>query len=180
MIAAGPTMKRGRSRQDYETPDDLLRAVAARFGPLEVDLAASASNAKAPIFVTPEEDSLAVDWSGRFRDRICWLNPPFANIAPWAEKCAQHGPAMGKGLILLLTPASIGAEWFVTHVWPHATSVYSLVGRLTFVGSDGPYPKDCIISAFMRMAGGRVLRPWRWRLDAAQAEAESVLDLERR
>ena len=36
--------------------------VVRRFGPMDVDLAASAKNTKAPIFITEKQDSLKSDW----------------------------------------------------------------------------------------------------------------------
>lgn len=151
-----PRQVPGRSRQDYETPAEFIRAVELRFGRLHVDLAARADNAKCPIFVTPDEDSLSIDWSVRFRNRRAWINPEFADIGPWAAKCAA-----ARGLhIFMLTPASVGANWFAEHVHGRAL-VLALSPRLTFVGASDPYPKDCMLSIFgFGVAGFDV---WRWR-----------------
>lgn len=153
-------MNRGHSKQDYETPDDFMEAVVMRFGAPMWDLAATAENAKAPHFITPEENSLAVTWRDRFR--VCWLNPPFDNIAPWAKKCAAFGaPPIELGYrILLLTPASVGSNWFRDHVHNKAL-VLAINGRLTFKGTDAPYPKDCILSVFGVAPGFDV---WNWRV----------------
>jgi phage N-6-adenine-methyltransferase len=153
--AVMPKQAPGKSKQDYETPSELLRAVERRFGRLHVDLAARPDNAKAPRFVTPERDSLKVDWSAEFWGSRCWLNPEFADIAPWAAKCSTS-----RGLhIFLLTPASIGANWFAEHVHGKAV-VLGLSPRLTFVGASDPYPKDCMLSIFgFGVAGFDV---WRW------------------
>lgn len=159
-----PLQKPGRSKQDFETPTDLLAAVAKRFERLEVDLAARADNAKAPIFVTPEDDSLSVPWAKRFAGRLCWLNPEFADIDPWAEKCVEE-TRDGALSILLLTPASIGANWYADHVHGKAF-VFALNGRIKFVGAEGPYPKDCMISVFGPQRIGlptQGLRVWRWK-----------------
>ena len=154
-----PEQKPGRSKQDYETPRVFLDAVERRFGPLQVDLAARADNAKAPLFVTPEEDSLAVDWVERFGDKHCWLNPPYANIAPWAAKCKDFARRSATGRISFLTPASIGSNWFADFVH-HKGYVLNLQGRITFVGESAPYPKDCILTVFgSQMYGNEV---WKW------------------
>jgi phage N-6-adenine-methyltransferase len=153
-----PAQRPGTSRQDYETPPDFLAAVARRFGNMHVDLAARADNAKASRFVTPEEDSLTVPWARRFPGWRGWLNPPFADIDPWAEKCALEtvGDAMR---VHFLTPASVGAVWFSTHVF-HRALVLFLQPRITFVGAEDPYPKDCMLSVFGMGAGVDV---WRWK-----------------
>lgn len=154
-----PEQKPGRSKQDYGTPRAFLNAVENRFGPLEVDLAATAQNAKAPTFIASEENSLAVDWVERFEGRNCFLNPPFANIAPWAEKCADFAHRARTGRIFFLTPASVGANWYAEHVHRKAY-VISLQGRLTFEGESTPYPKDCILSVFGQQIQGSEV--WKW------------------
>lgn len=153
----GPSVARHRSTQVVGTPRNFLDAVERRFGPMVVDLAATAENAKAAIFVTPEQDSLSADWSQlTWGNR--WLNPPFGAIAPWAEKCARawYSPSSP---ILLLVPASIGANWFAEHVYEHAL-VLALRGRVTFEGHTQPYPKDLILAVYGWPPG---FECWDWR-----------------
>lgn len=157
-IRVMPMQKPGRSKQDYGTPRALIKAVEKRFGALAWDLAATAENAKAPEFLTEEEDSLGIAWHALEPSGLLWLNPPFARIEPWAAKCAAE---MRKGArILFLTPASVGSNWFIDHVLPNA-SVYALAPRLTFEGCSDPYPKDCILSVFDNSFIG--FHAWRWR-----------------
>lgn len=157
-----PRQKPSDSIQNYSTPADFVAAVERRFGRIDVDLAASARNTKAPVFVSKEEDAFQVHWHARYRNKRCWLNPPFGRIAPWAEKCAREGgnEAFGSGTILLLMPASVGANWFGD--WVHGRAlVVALRGWLSFDGV-APYPKDCILSVF-----GPLVAPgfevWDWR-----------------
>lgn len=156
-----PRQKPNRSRQDYATPWDFIEAVERRFGKLEVDLAATKANAKAPWCVTPEQDSLSISWAERFADKLCWLNPPFGNIEKWAAKCAQESEKFRKGRILFLTPASVGARWFERHVHNRA-NVLTLLSRLTFVGEDQSYPKDLMLSVYGRGAL-HGFDTWDWR-----------------
>lgn len=162
-----PQQKPGRSKQDYGTPPDFIQAVERRFGALAVDLAARQDNKKAPRCVTPEDDSLSVNWGIIFGRLNCWLNPPFADIEPWAAKCAHHAPMFAErgGRILFLVPASVGANWYADHVHNKAL-VLGLQGRLCFDGKD-PYPKDCILAVFGRGEPGFENRVgfdvWRWR-----------------
>lgn len=156
---AMPRQKPGRSRQDYETPPDFIRAVERRFGPITWDLAASATNAKAPLFFTKEQDTLAQDWTRC--TGVCWLNPEFADIAPYAKKCRWSLSPHRDRTILLLTPASVGADWWAKHVHGYAYSM-PLFPRLTFVGEKDVYPKDLLLSVF---GGGHGpgFSPWRWK-----------------
>lgn len=154
-----PKQKPGKSRQDYATPRSFIEAVEARFGKMHVDLAATASNAKAPCFITPEEDSLSVEWSAKWHDGNCWLNPPFSNIEPWAAKCAEESRKMHRGKIFLLTPASIGTNWFAKYVLGHAV-VLGISPRLTFEGEKDPYPKDLSLAVYA--SGLHGFDCWRW------------------
>lgn len=159
---------RGESRQDFETPADFMGAVVKRFGVMTCDLAATEANTKAQIWYGPdsrmltEMDSLQVDWH-RQRGNL-WLNPPFANIEPWAAKCAKESSYGAR--IFLLTPASVGSNWFQNNVFGKAR-VFFLNGRLTFVGCEYAYPKDCILSVFEPLLsetlGGPGFECWNWR-----------------
>jgi phage N-6-adenine-methyltransferase len=138
-----PAQKRGRSKQDYATPWEFVKAAAAKvhIRKFWIDLAASDHNTKADVWI--RSDSLAADWSmpdGEW----AWLNPPFDNIAPWAEKCAQTARD-NKGRIAFLVPAAVGANWFRDYVYrAHAHTLF-LNGRITFDGCTDPYPKDCML-----------------------------------
>lgn len=164
---SGRTMPRQKphcSKQDYGTPRVLLDAVERRYGKLVLDLAARGDNAVCDAFITPERDSLKVDWEREYHmlvpNRVetlpfAWLNPPFSNIAAWAEKCAEASFP-----ILMLVPASIGSNWFGEWVLPHA-KVIGLAPRITFVGAKDPYPKDCMLCEY----GGQGFEQWNYLTD---------------
>lgn len=163
MSKTGPTIARGKSRQDYPTPWGFIHACEKKFGgKVVLDLAASAENAKSPVYITEKQNSLSLPWHEfptNKRDWM-WLNPPFDNITPWAKKCAEESR---KGAwILFLTPASVGSNWFRDYVNGHAM-VYGLNGRIQFVGASDPYPKDCILSVYRpapyQVAGFNI---WTW------------------
>lgn len=157
---SGAAMNRGASRQDYGTPPAFIDAVERRFGCLTVDLAATSENAVAKKFITEARDSLSQMWAGSYAGNM-WLNPPFANIAPWAAKCAAESLHLDPHTrILLLVPASVGANWFADHVHGKAL-VLGLQGRLTFVGETQPYPKDCLLCVYGE--GLRGFDVWAWR-----------------
>jgi phage N-6-adenine-methyltransferase len=156
-----PKQKPGRSKQDYGTPWEFVRAVEKRFGRLDVDLAARSDNAKAPAFIGPDQDSLSVPWAAYFRARsmLAWLNPPFADIEPWAAKCLEETRAPSGLRVIMLTPASVGSNWFAAHVHRKAL-VLALNGRITFEGTKDPYPKDCMLSLFG--FGETGFDVWKW------------------
>lgn len=115
-----PAQKPGRSKQDYGSPIDLVRAAEFRWSPFHTDLAAhdNGDNAKAPRWIGPSRDSLTVDWVAELAGEAGWLNPEFGDIEPWARKCSFESNLGAR--IVMLTPAGIGTEWFAKYVFGHA------------------------------------------------------------
>lgn len=154
-----PVQKPGLSRQDYGTPCEFIHAVQDRFGPITRDLAASSANAKALKFYGIEDNSLLQPWAENDPTGLLWLNPPFANLREWAQKCAHEAPRR-LGLIAMLTPASVGSNWFVEHLHRKAM-VLALSPRITFEGESTPYVKDLQLSVFGYGMNG--FDVWRWK-----------------
>lgn len=171
----GPSINRTESSGDIWTPWEFVHAVEATFGLVKVDLAASRENAKAEVYIPPLVDSLKQDWYYGYywnyaRDGLMYLNPPYSNIAPWAKKCAATYEHSEQVEIMLLVPASVGANWFWDYVWPYAT-VYS-VGRMVFDNCfdrktgklvSTVYPKDLILAHYTNTTPSRVLQRWQWK-----------------
>jgi len=152
-----PLQKPGRSRQDYETPPEFIKAVERDFrADFVFDLAASPDNTKAPRWLDEEHNALAQDWKNI--DGDCWLNPPFAKLEPWVKKCAESSPAR----IYVLLPAAVGSNWFRDWVVPYA-SIYFLNPRLTFVGEASSYPKDLMMATYRVTPSNNSFNVWRWR-----------------
>lgn len=159
---SGAANHRGTSRQDFATPWPFIEAVESRYGPIAVDLAASFENAKAPIYIDEKMNSLeGWRWHG-YRDDtgshlICFLNPPFGDIAPWAEKCAIESAKGAR--ILFLTPASVDSNWWKNFVHGKAW-VDFLSPRISFDGKN-PFPKPMALCAYGICGAG--YGTWRWR-----------------
>jgi len=147
-----PEQKPGRSKQNYGTPANFIRAVQWILGIDEFlfDFAADAENAKAPRHWNERDNSLSKSgeaWAAQIVGGWGWLNPPFNEIGPWAAACRAAKEEGGS--IAFLVPAGVGANWFRDHVDGHA-KVLLLNGRLAFM-PDKPtwlYPKDCILCLY--------------------------------
>ena len=150
-----PKQKPGKSEQIVCTPRVLLDAVEARFGAIKYDLACSEANKVCPDAYSVEAsgDSLGCMWP-LADDGLCYLNPPYGNITPWAKKA--HGSS---ARIAMLVPASIGSNWFRDHVHGKAY-VLALNPRVTFVGHSAAYPKDLILAVYGHGLTG--FDVWRW------------------
>jgi len=156
LVKTGASMNRGRSKQDYCTPRDFLAAVDKRFGWPDFDLAADINNAITPgAFFDEPRDSLKQSWADI--SGLLFCNPPFGNVTPWAKKCAEESQRGAR--ILLLTPASSGADWFQSYCVRYGY-VLDLAPRLSFDGKN-PFPKDVVLTSFQFGLVGRGF--WRWK-----------------
>lgn len=144
------------SNQLVPTPKDFLEAVQRRFGPFVADLAANKANRVTDVWYGPgsaDPDSLApgVHWP---IGGLLWLNPPFDNVAAFAEKCAAERKRGCR--IALIGPAAVCTGWFVDHVAPCAY-VFELAPRVFKVNI-----RDCVLALY-EPAGYLGRESWRWK-----------------
>jgi hypothetical protein len=76
------------------------------------------------------DDGLAQEWDGRV-----FLNPPYSEVEYWMDRLAQHG--QGTALVF----ARCETSWWFRSVWPVATGMLFLAGRVTFYKGDGSASK---------------------------------------
>jgi hypothetical protein len=113
------------------TPPDVL----AKLGEFDLDPCACTNRPwdTAKHHFTVEDDGLAQDWGPYAR---LYVNPPYGpHTGIWLNKLAQHG--RGIALIFARTETDV---WF-RHVWPKASAVLFLQGRLFFHHPDGTRAK---------------------------------------
>lgn len=87
-------------------------------------------------------DGLVRDWHGQV-----WLNPPYSELEPWMDRLAEHGQGIA------LTFARTETKWFFDAVWPHATALLFLAGRITFWQYDEE-TEDVVPSLAGHSSGG--------------------------
>ena len=117
----------GQPRSDeWITPLFILDAL----GPFDLDPCASRSQPgqTAKRMMTVQEDGLSKGWDGRV-----WLNPPYSRplLTAFVKRLSEHGN--GTALIFARTET----ELFHDIVWPTATALLFLRGRLHFCRPDG-------------------------------------------
>lgn len=122
----GGFLQRGDEAQnEWLTPPDLLM----RLGGFDLDPCAPVQRPwpMADHHYTIEDDGLAQPWFGRV-----WLNPPYGSeTGDWLSRLADHG----RGTALVFARTETVA--FHEHVWPRATGVLFMRGRLHFRFIDG-------------------------------------------
>jgi phage N-6-adenine-methyltransferase len=122
----------------WATPQDFFAVLDAEFG-FNLDVCASALNAKSKRFFTVEDDGLKQEWTGK-----CWMNPPYGDeIGRWVKKAYES--AQAGALVVCLLPARTDTGWW----WDYARygEVRFLKGRLKFGNStnSAPFPSAVVI-----------------------------------
>jgi hypothetical protein len=116
----------GFTQETWLTPPHILAAL----GPFDLDPCAAPSPRPWPTaarHIELPEDGFAAEWSGRV-----WMNPPYGSeMARWLAKLADHGD--GIALVFARTETAM----FHRHVWPRASAVLFLKGRLQFCSAKG-------------------------------------------
>ena len=130
-IAPSAHTRGTRTTDDWITPKWLIEAL----GPFDLDPCASLSQPWpcARFFLTVNNDGLYASWNAyRGETSFVWLNPPYGKATGnWLAKLATHN----HGIALVF--ARTETKMFFDHVWPKASGLLFLKGRLTFCRPDG-------------------------------------------
>lgn len=114
---------------EWLTPPDLLK----HLGEFDLDPCSPIKRPwpTAKYHFTTNDDGLKQDWFGRV-----WCNPPYGKeAAKWLDKLANHG----NGIALIF--ARTETEMFFAHVWPKASALLFIEGRLYFHYINGERAK---------------------------------------
>lgn len=124
--------------QNWNTPRTLFDGLNMEFG-FEVDLCADDNNALCERYFTKSYDALSKVWSG-----VCWLNPPYNEIAKWMEKA--YFESRRGAVIVCLIPARTDTSWWHRFVM-RSDEIRFIKGRIRFSGhkSNAPFPSAVVI-----------------------------------
>ena len=119
-MSMGGHQSAGALKDEWLTPRHVLDALGAfdldPCAPIERPWEMAAKH------YTIMDDGLKQQWAGRV-----WCNPPYGlEAANWLARCADHGNAMA------LIFARTETRMFFDHVWPKASGILFLEGRLYF------------------------------------------------
>jgi len=129
-------------KDQWETPAYVFDPLQIEFG-FTLDVCAEAHNTKCRRYFSPETDGLAQDWG----QNMCWMNPPFSDVAKWLRKAQSS--AMAGATVVCLVKHTPGVGWWRKLIEPFVsyTDVRPL-GRVRFVGAKGNSPFDVAIVIF--------------------------------
>jgi phage N-6-adenine-methyltransferase len=117
------------SSDEWLTPPELIEAI----GPFDLDPCSPGDRRPwdtAETHYSIDDDGLRQPWSGRV-----WLNPPYSTAGRWLARMAEHGH--GTALVFARVETAL---WF-EQVWPKATALLFLRGRLNFHYVNGKRAK---------------------------------------
>jgi hypothetical protein len=117
---------RGKS-DTWLTPPEILK----RLGRFDLDPCCPSKIPWSTAQTMLHVEGLEADWFGRV-----WLNPPYGpETGKWLAKLADHGD----GIALIF--ARTETEMFFQHVWPKASGLLFIKGRLHFHDISGQRAK---------------------------------------
>lgn len=132
------------SGPEWATPRRFFEAMQRRFGPFDLDPAATPENAKAPRFYTRDTDGLRQPWPGRV-----WCNPPYGRggvVGSWVQKAHAEVAAGRAEVVVALVPASTDTAWWHDHAM-EAAEIHFVRTRLNFNDGTtrGTFPSAVIV-----------------------------------
>lgn len=126
---------------EWTTPIELFDALHNRFI-FDLDAAANDENHLCDRYYTKENDGLRQSWEWR---RV-FCNPPYSQIARWAEKFQEES---SRALLLVaLVPARTDTRWWHKHIMTADKIVY-IRGRLKFSNSKNSAPFPSALAIWM-------------------------------
>ena len=123
---------------EWETPQDLFDKLNEEFK-FTMDVAATKENTKCNVYL---EDSLNKQWEG-----TCWLNPPYSKgVQKLFVKKAYEESLRGVKVVLLI-PARTDTKMWHEYIFPYASDIRFLKGRLKFSNStnSAPFPSAIVV-----------------------------------
>jgi phage N-6-adenine-methyltransferase len=126
-------------RDEWYTPDDTFQELSDKYGPFDLDVAASALNTKCKRFFTKEDIAFTKKWEG-----VVWCNPPYKNLLEWVMY-AWHQVKYGNAKrVVMLLPSHTSTEWF--HFALEHGKVEFIKGKLKFGGAKGvPFTGSVVV-----------------------------------
>lgn len=122
----------------HATPQDFFDKLNEEFH-FDLDVCATAENAKCAKFFTKDDDGLNQLWRG-----VCWMNPPYGReIGVWMKKA--HESAQEGATVVCLVPARTDTRWWHEYAIQH--EVRFIRGRLKFgdAKNSAPFPSAVVV-----------------------------------
>ncbi len=134
----------------WYTPAWVINAARTVMGGIDTDpatCAAAQSIVQAKLWYTTTEDGLISPWRGRV-----WLNPPYSNVWPWADRMVRLYQTGDIDAGTMLVNCACSPKW-AQHLWTHANAVCLFNRRINFwhptkTNAGGSYDRDSALFYF--------------------------------
>jgi phage N-6-adenine-methyltransferase len=122
-----------RESDEWATPLDLFHRLHSAFMFTLDPCAMPENHLGTPFYFTASDNGLVQSWAWH----TAFVNPPYSKTSAWLEKCAKEGSDA-----VVLIPARTDTRYFHDWVFPFATSILFIKGRLKFGGAanGAPFP----------------------------------------
>ena len=164
--------------QDWATPQYFVDLVEKKMNKkFDLDCCAYDHTAKAPKWLTEEDDALSKDWIGNV-----WMNPPYGQAIPTWLNYAYEQSQKNNSTIVCLVPARTDTVWF--HEAAARGNLTLLKGRIAFErahGKDTEHKSGAfgsmliIFSKDKKYMPGKISR-WEWKNDLLAKEKREKED----
>jgi phage N-6-adenine-methyltransferase len=149
------------NNNEWETTQSLFDILNSEFK-FTIDIAASQSNAKLPIFFTRDDNALINEWKG-----ICWCNPPFGdkgtNALKFFVKKGHDEYCKNNNTIVMLVPTRTNTNWWRDYC-SKAKEIRFITGRPNFKGCTHGLMQPLAIIVFAPHIGETIIKYQNWRI----------------
>jgi len=118
----------GSGKDTWITPPHIIEALEERYGPLFDPC---------PAYWDGSIDGLEMNWP---QDQVCFVNPPFSNLAAWVEKAWSQYHHYGVQVVLLL-PSRTDTRYFHDYICNIAELEF-FKRRLRFINPETGAPGE--------------------------------------
>ena len=126
---------------DWGTPKKLFEYLNDLYE-FELDPCSNGSNALCETFFTEEDDGLSQDWGGK---RV-FMNPPYnRETGKWIQKAYEE--SLKGAFVVCLIPCRPDASYWHKWIFPYASKIYFIEGRLHYsdLKETAPFPSAIVM-----------------------------------
>ena len=154
---------------DWRTPSELFAVLDKEFT-FTLDAACSRENSLCGHGYTKEMDAFTADWVGGSQ-RLAggrgavWLNPPYSRglQARFIQKARDESAKFQGPIVCCLIPARPDTAIWQSVIFPCASEIRFIKGRLRFVGAPASAPFPSAVVIFGQDNDGQKITGWNWR-----------------
>lgn len=133
-------------KHTWETPQDFFDKLNTVYS-FTLDACAENETAKVSNYFTVEDDALTKDWKG-----VVWCNPPYGKEQVKFINKALSESKKHNSTVVLLIPARPDTKVWQDIIFPNASKICFVRGRLKFGNASENAPFPCALVVFGRVS----------------------------